>query len=738
MRMISHSTPPQELRGRFVIWLTQVGRGKQLAYALMVAVLVSGASTYFAMTASAPLHLQRTNTIFWLLNLDLVLLLVLGVIVGRRMAGLWSSRKRGMAGARLQGRVVLVFSALVAVPAILTAMFSAIFFYVGVQSWFSDRVTTAVDESLAVAQAYLHEHQQAIRADALAMANDLNREAPWIMGSTTALNHVVRTQALTRNLTEALVIDGSGHTIAKTGFAMNLELDPLDPTEIERARDGEVLIITNKDNNRVRALIRLDRFVDTFLYVGRRVEPDVLSQISAAQNAVVEYKQLEGRSSEIQIKITMIFLVIALLLLMAAVWLGILFAKQLVTPIAALIDAAELVRAGDLNARVAEGGAEDEIATLSRAFNRMTSQLQGQRQDLIEANQQLDLRRRFTEAVLAGVSAGVIGLDVDGRVSISNISAAEFLGMKESELSGRYLADFVPQIEDLLRTATPNRITQAQFELTQGQSLPRTVLARVTTEYQSGQVRGYVVTFDDLTELTSAQRKAAWADVARRIAHEIKNPLTPIQLSAERLKRKYGAQITTDRQIFDNCTDTIIRHVGDIGRMVDEFSAFARMPAPVIKHENLTDLCRQLVGMRGEVQPGISFDLQTEGTVLAECDGRQLGQALTNLLQNAIESVESRLVGESVPQPGHIKVSLINDAGLVTIAVVDNGKGLPSGERERLTEPYVTTRAKGTGLGLAIVKKIMEDHHGRLELDDVPDGGAVVKLIFPQHYTVSS
>ena len=719
---------------RLVAWAARVSLGNKLAYALIAASMVSGTATYYAMTSTEPLRWQTHQTAYSLLNLDVVLLLVLGVVIARRMLSLWNSRKRGIAGARLQTRVVLVFSVLAAVPSILTALFSAVFFYVGVQSWFSNHVTTALEQSSTVAQAYLHEHQQAIRADALAMENDLDRQAPWLLGNDIALNRALRTQALTRNLSEALIVDGSGKVLAKSGFALALEYDPPDQTQIERARDGEVLIITTQKDDRVRALLRLDHFIDSFLYVERRIEPNVLEQISAAQNAILEYRKLQSRSNRIQIEITIIFLTIALLMLMAAVWLGILFAKYLVTPIAALIDVTEQVRAGDLSVRVAEGGAEDELATLSRAFNRMTSQLGSQRRDLIEANQQLDLRRQFTEAVLSGVSAGVVGLDVAGRVTIGNISAAQFLSVDAEKLVGRYLSDFIPELNGLLDSmaAKGARFIQTQIDVRNPGGIERNFLLRISAEVSNDTVRGYVATFDDLTELMTAQRKAAWADVARRIAHEIKNPLTPIQLSAERLKRKYAKEIKSDLETFEACTDTIIRHVGDIGRMVDEFSAFARMPTPVIRPENLGELARKLKFSRAEAYPAIDFELAVPETpVLANCDERLIGQALTNLLQNAIEAIEGREGGVPLPR-GNVRIVVSETTFDAMICVEDNGKGLPVEERERLTEPYVTTRVKGTGLGLAIVKKIMEDHAGNLGLHDRQEGGTRVSLTLPK------
>ena len=727
---------PTHTGRRVIAWASRVSLGNRLAYGLIAASILSGMATYTAMTATEPLHWLPP---YGLLNLDLVLLLVLGIVVARRMVGLWNSRKRGLAGARLQSRVVLVFSVLAAIPAILTAIFSAVFFHIGVQAWFSNHVSTAVNESVAVAQAYLHEHQQAIRADALSMASDLTRQSPWLLGNPVGLNRAVRTEALLHNLNEALVIDGTGRVLAKSGFALALEFDPADQTQLERARDGEVLIITSHSDDRVRALLRLDRYIDSFLYVERRIEPNVLTQIDLAQNASIEYRQLEARSGKIQVEITMIFLIIALLMLMAAVWLGIAFAKYLVTPIAALIDVTEQVRAGDLSVRVPEVRTEDELATLARAFNRMTSQLETQRRDLVEANQQLDLRREFTEAVLAGVSAGVVGLDVDGRITIANISAAQFLGQRHEKLMGRYLNDFIPELAGLLDglSSRSSRLAQTHINLYQPGRAERSFLLRVTAESLDGQPRGYVATFDDLTELMAAQRKAAWADVARRIAHEIKNPLTPIQLSAERLKRKYRAEIKSDPETFEACTDTIIRHVGDIGRMVDEFTTFARMPVPVIRPEDLSELCRKLTLSRRGVYPNTSITYSgPETPVMVECDGRLIGQALTNLLQNGAEAIEGRNASEGELPPGEIAVSLEQAEGVVEVRVADNGKGLPTAERDRLTEPYVTTRAKGTGLGLAIVRKIMEDHGGQLLLGDRPGGGAIVTLKLPLSQTV--
>jgi two-component system nitrogen regulation sensor histidine kinase NtrY len=446
--------------------------------------------------------------------------------------------------------------------------------------------------------------------------------------------------------------------------------------------------------------------------------------------AVAEYKQLELTRSGLEVTFSAIFVMVALLLLLAAMWIGLTLATQMATPIIRLIDAAERVRTGDLAARVADEGAVDELGSLSRAFNRMIGQLETQRRELMGANRELDERRRFSEAVLAGVSAGVIGLDRHGVVELPNRYAAEYLTMEPEAMIGHSLEELVPELAPLfgMIRRRPERSVQDEMKVVRnGRS--RALLVRIVAEQDELEVTGFVVTIDDMTELLSAQRKAAWADVARRIAHEIKNPLTPIQLSAERLKRKYLKQIEKDPETFLNCTDTIIRQVADIGRMVDEFSAFARMPTPVMKQDDLVETINQTVFLARTGYPQVSFECEyPKGTVNIPCDIRQISQALTNLLKNAVEAIQGR-EGSDLPR-GKIAVKVEQRLGCVVVSVEDNGRGLPVDQRDRLAEPYVTTRVKGTGLGLAIVKKIMEDHGGELVLDDLDGGGARVSLVF--------
>jgi len=722
---------------RFTEWAVRVRLRHNLIIALVVASVASCIATYAALT-KAPFFGNDPSTIMILSLLDLGFLVLLGTIVTQRILALWMRRRRNMAGSKLQVRMISVFTLLAVAPAILVAMFAAIFFYFGVETWFSSHVRTSLNESLEVAQAYLEEHKQVLRGDVLSMANDLNRQAQVLSQDPVRFAQIVSAQAYLRNLTEVIVFDGSGKILARSGLTFALSFEPITDDMRRHAAQGDVVLIVSDNDDRVRALVRLDNFVDTFLFVGRPVEPKVLAHMETTQKAVSEYKQLEGKRFGLQATISLIFIVVALLLPLAAVWFGFNFATRLVQPISDLIGATDRVRGGDLTARVAvaDTPGNDELDQLSRAFNRMTGQLQTQRSDLIEANRQLDFRRRFTEAVLSGVSAGIIGLDSEYRINLMNASAAEFFDIQESEQwDGQPMSALAPEIQTVLDAMPRNaRLKDGQVEIRRPGQPARTLLVRVSSELSGSEINGYVVTFDDVSNLLSAQRKAAWADVARRIAHEIKNPLTPIQLSAERLRRKYSKEIQSDPEVFQTCTDTIIRHVEDIGRMVDEFSAFARMPAPVMKEHEMKEICRQTMFLqgssRGDVRYAQHYPIEA---CLAECDGRQIAQALTNLLKNAAEAIDARpLPLSATPLPGEITLRVTQTEDRVALAVEDNGKGLPVEERNSLTEPYVTTRSKGTGLGLAIVKKIMEDHHGELILADRPGGGAIVTLNWPR------
>ncbi len=714
--------------------ITDALLGGAATIALALVALGLGIATFAVLSGGTPLGPTSPGQVVGIVLANLVVLLLLAASVIARFVRMWAERREGSAGSRLHVRLVLLFGVVAVGPSILVAGFAAVFFNLGIQAWFSDRVRDTLEASLVASRAYLEEHRNTIRADILAIANDLNRAAPVLLPDNgLAFARLLATHTAIRGLTESLVVEPTlGQVVASAGLTTGSVIDAPPSWALEQARAGEVVVLPGEGGEgRVRAMVQLNIPPGLLLVISRPVDPGVLEHMRKTELAFQEYDRLDRNRGDLQITFVVIFAIATLLVLLGAVLLGLLIANRIARPISRLITAAERVRTGDLSTRVHEGKADDEVASLSRAFNRMTSQLSAQRSELMEAYRQIDERRRFTETVLSGVTAGVIGLDAEGRVNLPNRSASGLLGVDLDAAIGLPLAGVAPEFAPLIEAARAQPERAHTDEIRSGPpSARRTLIARLGAEMQGGRVEGYVLTFDDITELLSAQRKAAWADVARRIAHEIKNPLTPIQLSAERLKRRYLKQIQDDPDTFRQCTDTIVRQVGDIGRMVDEFSAFARMPQPVIRSEDVNQLLREALVLQRDAHPEIDYVTRfADPAPRVPCDRRLIGQALTNLLQNAADAVAMRATEGAC----RIEAAIDATADHVTITVTDDGVGLPTEEdRDRLTEPYVTHKPKGTGLGLAIVKKIMEDHGGRLVLEDREDGpGARVTLILP-------
>jgi two-component system nitrogen regulation sensor histidine kinase NtrY len=721
-------------------WANRVGLVRRAAIGLTIASIVFGLATYVALTGSMTPGGADPTTILVLLNIDLVLLLGLSALVAWQLVRIWIERRQGSVGSKLHARIVGMFSLVAIAPAIIVAVFSATFFNLGIQSWFNERVRTALERSLAVSEAYVADHRQFIRADILSMISTINRQEQQVLESPQSLSYVVDTLAVERSLAEAIVVRGDGKVLARSKLSFVLEFDPLENAALQRAADGEVVIMTSDTSDRVRALARIDSMIGAYLYVGRFVDAAVVNHMARLSSAVSDYQALEVQRSGIQITFTSLYVVVALLLLISAVWIGLAFANRLIRPISALVAAAERVRAGDLTARVEEGEEGDEIAALSRSFNRMTGQLESQRSELVEVNIQIDNRRRFTETLLYGVSAGVLGLDREGRIFLPNRSALELLACEAGTLIGDPLEVAVPEMGSLMASLRNGHLTQVEGKVSLARGdRARELMVRIGAQAADGKVIGYVVTFDDITALTHAQRAAAWSDVARRIAHEIKNPLTPIQLSAERLKRKYGPHIEGDIEVFNVCVDTIVRQVSAIRGMVDEFSSFARLPAPSLSKVSIGAIVQQAASIQRVAHPEIGFSVEVpDDPVIIHCDSSQIDQAMTNLIQNAIDAIDGRDDGSDPNNAlarGQIHISVQQDEEAAwVIEVADNGIGLPRDLdlRARLTEPYVTTREKGTGLGLAIVKKIMEDHGGSVGLRDGDSHGTRARLVFPR------
>lgn len=704
-----------------------------------VSLILAAIYGYFLVQYSNPFdllgeHGQR------IIHIAAIVILVLAGLITYRLVRMWLRRKNTGTGIKLQERIIRYFALVAFLPAFILAVFYVYFFELGMQSWFSDRVRGTLNESLEVSEAYIQEHRSNIKADLLAMANDINRQTLVVVGDDRLLQMLVDDQTAKRALSEAIVFDGSGNILAMSTLGSPTPPDGISQAIVEQARLGNPVVISDTSDDRVRAVIKLNFFLETFLYVSRYVDPAVLAHVQAARDSISEYQSLEKARSGIQLSSELGFLAVALLLLSGAIWIGFWLSRQLTQPLQALLLAVEKVGQGDFRTPLPSLLATDELGTLSRAFDGMTRKIESQQKALIETNRELDERRRFSEAVLSGVSAGVIGLDRLGKITLPNRAACDFFGCGQDVIVGKRVQDLIPGIASLWKQVSGEKLDSgsAQIEV-QRSGKHRTLLVRIATESVKGEAKGYVVTFDDITDQLSDQRTAAWADVARRIAHEIKNPLTPIQLSAERLKRKYANLITSDDKVFQQCTETIIRQVGDLRRMVDEFSSFARMPMPVFRNENLTDILRQAIFLHEVGSPVIAYELNLpDAPIWLTCDGRQISQAITNLIKNAGESIRQRVEEnpnnhslKSQDPIGTISLSMIVNDQQIKIFVEDDGAGLPIGMIDRLTEPYVTTRSKGTGLGLAIVKKIMEDHGGILKLENRDSSkGARATLIF--------
>jgi two-component system nitrogen regulation sensor histidine kinase NtrY len=665
-----------------------------------------------------------------------VVLLLVGIIA-YEIGGIWIARRRGRAAARLHVRIVLLFSFIAALPAVLMAVIASITLDKGLDRWFAERTEAIIDTSRAVAQAYVQEHSRVLALDLVAIAGEFNRVTPDIEQNASAIAAYLSNQAKLRGLSAIQLIHRDRSVMVEGETTSNLEVPPPPEDVFEQAQGGQPALIAPGTTNLIGGVIELAGFEDLYLYLARPIDPRVTRYLRLTEENAAEYEQLQANRFNVQIAFAILFVGMGLVVLLSAIWIGLGFARSLVSPIRRLIGAAQDVSAGNLDVRVPVRRSTGDIGALASTFNTMTSQLKTQRDELLAAHDKIDARRRFTEAVLSGVSAGVVGLDENGVVTLANRSALATLGLQESDLVGRLLADVLPELGGVVEDARQRGRgpAHAQVQLMRHGD-PRTFNVQVTQDRSGGKIEGLVVTLDDITDLMAAQRRSAWADVARRIAHEIKNPLTPIQLSAERLKRRFGGRVEAeDRKVFDQCTETIVRQVGDIRRMVDEFSGFARMPKPVMERRDLKEVVREAVFLQEVGNPDIRFRLDLpERPVTALIDHRLVTQALTNIVKNATEAIEGaeRLDGEG----GLITVAVREQAGDAIIDVEDNGKGLPGEDRERLLEPYMTTREKGTGLGLAIVRKIMEEHGGSISLLDAPTRspgrkGALVRLTFP-------
>ncbi len=715
--------------------LNKSNNGVKRSWFLVVASLISGMATYAAMTPSGD---ANKFLILLLLNLDLVLLISLIIIITKRVVNIWSRKKSGQLGAQLHSRVVVMFSLLAAAPAIVVAIFGAIFFTVGIENWFSAQVKNALNKSLSVSEAYFEQGQRQISLDAVDIAGIMNTSG--ILNNINNLDiqkennlkKFLNKLAYERNFTEVIIFDKFGNVIAESELSFLFKSDrrrALFDLVMETKRPA-IDFSTSELDKTISAISPVNFLGNHFIYISKFKDLRVISDINSVKAAVKNYRGVENKKEGLHITFTMVFIVVAVLLMFVAILMGLNFANGLVTPITNLANAAERVSMGDLKVRVPDNNNKDEIADLSKTFNKMTEQLDSQRNDLINTNNELERRIKFTETVLTGVTAGVLGLDKFGKVFLPNRRALDLLYL-DKNINNSYLTDVVPEMSDMfleLKKSNQKIITK-EIELIRNKK-KIIIITTITAEKNKNKVLGYVVTFDDMTEFFKMQRVAAWSDVARRIAHEIKNPLTPIQLAAERIKRKYKKHITLEPEIFLSCISTIIRQVDGMRKMVNEFSAFARMPVPVFTKVNLTNLVSDIASLSVLSNENIKVNIKVpKRTLYAVVDENQIRQAMQNIISNGINSMIERKNNNKIKNMLTVELKKVKNN--YNISVSDTGIGLPENIKDDLTDPYVTSRKNGTGLGLAIVKKIMEDHNGTLEVKNIEGGiGVCANLQF--------
>ncbi|WP_336971478.1 ATP-binding protein [Sphingobium aromaticiconvertens] len=680
--------------------------------------------TYWLLSGQGKSYSLLTPPIVALLLVaNLVPAIALLVLLGRRVAKRRAAQSAIGSDGQLHVRLVAMFSIIASVPMLLVVIFASLLFQYGVQFWFSDSARGMLQNATDLARGYYEQNLREVGDETLTMAGDLRDYLSQSEVSSPRFAEGYIYQVVTRKLNRSAIIEVGKDGVARTAATVDPDSRPaaemLSSDVVKRLEAGENVVVDAKPNQ-IEAVTLLYPERRIYLYATRDSNSSAFSNVERARKALGDYDLFAAQSRQLQLRFNIALFVGSLLLVGIAVYIALAVADWMVRPVNELVDAARRITAGDLSARVTHQPARDEIGTLASAFNRMTQRLEAQTGALVAANSQLDNRRAFIEAILSGVTAGVLSVDQAGVVALLNSSASAILVAEGDDPVGRPLFSISPELAGMIESGEVAGIVQvrAQGDL-------RTLAVKVSKD-----VAGHVLTFDDITQQLSDQRRAAWSDVARRIAHEIKNPLTPIQLAAERLQRRYGEEITSDKATFTRLTGTIVRQVGDLRRIVDEFSSFARMPKPVFRREAVLDIARHSLFLHEVAHPDIrfAFDAQREVGELV-CDRRQMGQALTNIVKNAVEAIETKPPPEDGGSRGHIGMTVARDGDGLLIMVRDDGIGLPP-ERERMLEPYVTTRAKGTGLGLAIVQKIVEEHMGEIRFDDAEGGGATVTLRF--------
>ena len=715
-----------ELKDKKSLRLKELYQSRQIQnFVTLSLVFIGPILAAFTVLTFGPLNQNINSTVLRLILLaDLIYILLVAALILRRVMRIMAERRLEFAGSRLHLRLSGVFAFLALMPTILVAIFAVFTVNFGLEGWFSERVRNVVGSSLAAAQAYEDEHRKDLTEDALSFAyyiNSIKTKNFLLPDDELRPALTVGQTNIQRGLKEAYLIDGTGllHTRGERSYLFDFEQPSTE--DITRAKTGETVIIEDWTNNEFRALIYLKGFVDRYLYVSRVVDGSILSLLDETKQTARLYHQLEADRGRLLFEFGLLYLGFAIILILAATWLGLWFAERLSRPVGRLAEAAMQVGDGNLNVRVPEGDDDDEISMLGQLFNKMTHDLKGQRDALIAGNTQTERRRRLFDSVLSSITSGVIGLDGKGRVTFVNRAASRLLDFQD-EGSSPLIQKIAPEFSALFeRQCQNNDAVQEELRLMRNGRIENLLVRMAVRQSSAGQLEGYVVTFDDVTDLVSAQRMAAWGDVARRIAHEIKNPLTPIQLSAERIKRKFRPLVGDQADSLEQYADVIIRQTNDLRRIVDDFSKFARMPEPEKRTHDLTKILNDAVLLQEVAMPQIALITEISAeNIWIDVDQTMMSQALMNLIKNASEAIDTYIekFGNASYEP-EIFITLNSQDNLVILQIMDNGIGLPP-DRGHLFEPYVTTREKGTGLGLSIVKKIIEEHGGTLSLQDAP------------------
>lgn len=685
--------------------------------------------TYVVATKNAYHNEQNAYLLILLFFIDSILFFSLLLLISKRLFSIWIKRKSDFHGSRLQGRILLMFGLLSIIPAILIAVFSTLFFRYVIDSWFDKKLSTVLDESIVVASSYIKEHQETLKVRAKAMAMEIdNNVIHYNLTANKRIFFEIVTSLTDLNALSESVIFYNNEPIIRSRFGAALSFTHFPEEYYKKAASGEIVIIKDYPN-KIRAMVALRSIPNSFLVVGKYIDSKVVNHIKKSQGAAEQYRNLKNKIVSTQLQFVIVFLVLSMLLLLLSMYVGMYFAGTISKPILRLVKATEKVRQGDFATKVEEGPENDELANLSRAFNLMTERISAQQDKLIQAYTEIDDKRKFNEAVLSGVSAGIIALSTDYKIELINESGVKLLNVKRNQIIGSFVDDIIPECSSLIDQIDHHtrKHAQAKIKIKVGYKL-LTLFLKIVVEFTHNKVKRYILTFDDMTELVRAQRYEAWSDVARRIAHEVKNPLTPIRLGAERLNNKYKDEVK-DTLSFQKYTNTIIRHVSDIGKIIEEFSRFARMPAPVMEEVNISSVIQDLVFSRKCVRANIEYLIEAEENIKVLCDQTQISQMFTNILKNAEESIEA--TERYNKDEGKIEVKIIKNKEYADIIIKDNGKGFNSATLDKITEPYFTTRSSGTGLGLAIVKKIVDDHNGKLIIKNDKNNCAVVNILVP-------